>query len=145
MFLMCYNWLSCSLICSCICTIHWIHSINSDPCDTSTLAKYPCFMHGHIDVDDHRSWQKFKGWVRSHWIGSMWTTRLICSRLTLPWCFKFILRCSLTWVLLSMWNREESYRTTQLCSSKLWWLKKDMGQGQVCCTPQRTACHYGEP
>ena len=49
-FLMCSIWLYHSLICSSICTICLIISINSDLFVTSTLAKYAGFMHGHIDL-----------------------------------------------------------------------------------------------
>ena len=55
-FLMCSNWLSWSAICSSIQITGLILFINSDLFVISTLANYPGFMHGCIDLIGVMRW-----------------------------------------------------------------------------------------
>ena len=59
------------------------------------------------------------GWTSSQirilWTGSIWTTSVIHSRLTMPLLIKFSQRCSQTQKLISIWNRENECRMVKQC------------------------------
>ena len=44
------------------------------------------------------------------------TLDMIHSRLMMPWYIRSSLRCSQTWKLMSMWNREKGHKTVKQCS-----------------------------